>query len=130
MTDFDKKSRDDWEALLLVLSMPPSELMARAVRDHLADCTHTLPMLLDPARAASLHLFMANLGAMRRQLFPSLQTAYQTWLTSQDTGALAALAERGAEHWRALARDMLILHQRHGEGAAGPIAAAAERSAL
>ena len=37
---------DGWEAMLLDLSLTPAELMARAVRDHLADCTHTLPMLM------------------------------------------------------------------------------------
>jgi hypothetical protein len=116
--------------MLLDLSMTPAELMARAVRDHLADCTHTLPMLIDDGRDASLHLFMANLGAMRRQLFPSLQSAYQAWMTSGDAGALTEQATRGSGHWRALAGEMLLLHERHGEGAARPIAAAVERAAL
>lgn len=121
---------DDWDAMLLDLGLTPAELMARAVRDHLADCVHTLPMLLDSGRDASLHLFMANLGAMRRQLFPALQGAYQAWLDSGDRTELADLAERGRGHWHDLAMRMLSLHRRDGERAAGPIADAVEASFL
>lgn len=119
-----------WEAMLLDLSLTPAELMARAVRDHLADCTHTLPMLTGDGREASLHLFMANLGAMRKQLFPSLQQAYADWLDSGDPSRISELASRGVQHWRNLARHMLVLHERYGEQAASPIAAAVHAAYL
>ena len=121
---------DAWEPMLLDLALTPAELMARAVRDHLADCTHTLPMLIEPGREPSLHFFMANLGAMRRQLFPSLETAYREWLTSGDRSGLADLIGRAAGHWRELAARMLMLHEKHGAGAARPIAGAVEGSFL
>jgi hypothetical protein len=111
-----------WEAMLLDLSLTPAELMARAVRDHLADCTHTLPMLVEYGRDASLHFFMANLGAMRKELFPQLQHAYQSWLAGGDRAVFADLVARGADHWRELAERMLELHRAHGEEAAKPIA--------
>jgi hypothetical protein len=119
-----------WEDMLMDLTLTPAELMARAVRDHLADCTHTLPMLLEPGREASLHLFVANLGAMRKQLFPALQTAYVDWLDGAGTAAFDGLVERGQQHWRDLARRMLALHRRHGPAAAEPIAAAVESAWL
>ena len=121
---------DAWEAMLLDLSLTPAELMARAVRDHLADCVHTLPLLLEDGREASLHLFMANLGAMRKQLFPSLLGAYQAWLDHGDRRPLSALARRGRGHWHDMAMRMLALHREHGDRAAKPIAAAVEAAFL
>ncbi|MCB1787685.1 MAG: hypothetical protein KDJ33_15655 [Gammaproteobacteria bacterium] len=121
---------DAWESMLMDIGMTPAELMARAVRDHLADCTHTLPTLLGHDREASLHFFIANLGAMRRQLFPALEVAYDTWLVSGDTTPMGVLAGRAADHWRGLALQMLDLHRRFGERAAGKIAALVEQSTL
>ena len=112
------------------IGMTPAELMARAVRDHLADCTHTLPTLLGHDREASLHFFIGNIGAMRRQLFPALEVAYDTWLVSGDTTPVGLLAGRAADHWRGLALQMLDLHRRFGERAAGKIAALVEQSTL
>lgn len=114
---------DAWEAMLFDLALTPAELMARAVRDHLADCTHTLPLLIGQGREASLHLFIANLGAMRKQLFPSLPAAYGAWLQHGDRQALADLASRGATHWGDLAQRMVDLHRRDGTCAAASIAA-------
>lgn len=119
-----------WEAMLLDLSMTPAEIVARAVRDHLADCTHTLPMLVENGRDASLHFFIANLGAMRKKLFPGLQTAYRHWLDGADRAVFAELAESGKEHWLSIARQFLALHERHARNAAAPIAEAGEVAAL
>jgi hypothetical protein len=119
-----------WESMLLDVLATPAELAARAVRDHLADCTDTLPMLVGSERDASLHLFMANLGAMRKELFPALQAAYRAWLDTRDARALEAAAVRGREHWLALAGRMLELHAQLGQRAAPVIAAAAREAAL
>lgn len=119
-----------WDEMLLDLTLTPAELMARAVRDHLADCIHTLPMLIDDGRDASLHLFMANLGAMRKQLFPALERAYRHWLDSGELHVLGTLAQQGRGHWHALALQMLALHREHGVAAARPIAAAVEAATL
>lgn len=112
-----------WNAMLLDLSLSPAELMARAVRDHLADCTRTLPLLAAEGRAPSIHFFAGNLSAMRKQLFPALDAAYRQWLDDGDLRPLAVLAKTGAAHFGALAGDMLELHRRHGLDAAKPIAA-------
>jgi hypothetical protein len=115
-----------WDEMLLDLSLTPAELMARAVRDHLADCTQTLPMLIEEGREASLHFFMANLGAMRKELFPALETAYAAWLGDADKTHFEELAGRGAAHWGELAQEMIALHRRHGADAARPIAETVE----
>ncbi len=100
-----------WEELLLAVLGTPAELMLRAVRDHLADCMETLPLLLQEGRpAASLHTFMGNLGNMRKAVFPSLQTAYEAWLAGDATvmGELLPGAER---HWSTVAEQALALHR-------------------
>ncbi len=94
-----------WETLLERLLMSPYELLLRAVRDHLADCTLTLPTLLaDPARRPSLHFWFANLSGVRKALCPTLQQAY-----AQGPTALADAVEAGARHWQALAAELLAL---------------------
>ena len=47
-----------------------AELFARAARDHLADCTVTLPALVARGASASIHLWFAGLDGLRRELFP------------------------------------------------------------
>jgi hypothetical protein len=121
---------EGWEDMLLDLSLTPAELMARAVRDHLADCTHTLPILMQAGREASLHLFIGGLSAMRRQLFPSLRLAYDEWVKGESKAVFSDPIERGERHWRKLAQRMLVLHGRGGDQIARRIAAEVEAAFL
>ena len=96
----------DWEAMLATLPHSRTELQLRALRDHLVDCRYTLPMLVSEQRDASLHLYIANLGGMRKVLFPSLVSAYQQWCEG-DHQALHQCIKQGAEHWQHLAAEAL-----------------------
>lgn len=111
---------DDWNAMVLDFSHTPLELMLRSVRDHLADCLSTLPALLALDRPESLHFYVGNLSHMRREIFPSLDSAYREWLESGDSAPLRALADRGRDHWSELAREVLALWRRDGEAALEP----------
>ena len=68
-----------WERMLGGFAERRAELFARAVRDHLADCTVTLPVLLARGAATSIDLWFAGLDGMRRELFPRLRGAYDAW---------------------------------------------------
>jgi hypothetical protein len=105
-----------WEPMLMDLVDTPVELMARAVRDHLADCLVTLPALAADGSAASIHFFMGNLTNMRKEIFPALGRAYGHWRASGDTEPLASLAEEGCAHWERLARAMMDVHWEAGKG--------------
>lgn len=113
---------DHWNAMLLDLFQTPAELMARAVRDHLADCLVTLPricaMLDAGGDAAGLHFFFGNLTHMRQALFPRVALAYDRWREHGDVGALRDTAVRGSAHWQGLGQEMMRLHQAHGPGVA------------
>jgi hypothetical protein len=121
---------EDWDRMLLDVSLTPAEIMARAVRDHLADCLHTLPMLIESGRESSLHFFFANLGAMRKELFPSLERGYRAWLDTGDTAQLEELADRGRAHWHDVAHRMMSLHREMSSKAAAPMAAEVQAASL
>ena len=112
---------DAWNSMLMDLALTPAELMARAVKDHLADSLRTLPMLIGKRLEPSLHFYIGNLTGMRLHLHPELKPAYEQWLQSGNVGALRRLSESGRERWQRLAEEMLALHREHGEQAAEPI---------
>ncbi len=96
-----------WNALLSELGHSPAELMARAIRDHWADCRVTLPTLLQREDAASIHFYLGGLSGMRKELFPRLKSAYEQWHESGDWGFLRRCVEEGERHWAALAKQLL-----------------------
>lgn len=103
-----------WERMLSEAGRTPLELVARAVRDHLADCLVTLPRLLARDDPAALYFYMANLTGMRRELFPLLKDANRTWLREGKIEPLLDAVERGRGHWEAVGRRLLDDYQREG----------------
>ena len=103
-----------WAAMRLALHERRAELLVRAVRDHIADFTHTLPTLLADGSAASIHFWFAGFDGLRRQLFPSLVDAYKAWCAGDAGQALLGDIGRGALHFTRLAEQVLALHARHG----------------
>jgi hypothetical protein len=99
-------------------------VLARAVRDNLADCLSTLPMLLERGARPSLHFYFAHREGLRRELFPSLTAAYRSWRDTGAASALAATTDAGREHWLKSARRLLELTR------GDPAAAEAEVEAL
>ena len=87
-----------WEAMLSGATRR-TELLARAVRDHLADCLVTLPALVERDADASIHLWFANLEGMRRELFPGLVDAYAAWRGGDRGRAILDAAQSGVAHW-------------------------------
>jgi hypothetical protein len=106
---------EDWNAMLGQLTSRHAELLARAVRDHLADCLVTLPTLLEREAVGSLHFYLANLSGLRRALFPALPQAYERWLDNHDAGTLARVAETAATHWLDAAQRLIATFHRDPE---------------
>lgn len=104
----------EWEEMLAAMPHSKTEIMVRAVRDHLADALSTLPGLLAELNPPSLHFYVANLANMRKQLFPSLLNAYEHWTVTGDTGALEDCTASAAAHWQDLSGQILEIH-RHQE---------------
>lgn len=98
---------ETWNELLSGLGHSQAELMARAIRDHWADCRVTLPTLVAREDAASVHFYIGGLSGMRRELFPLLNSSYEAWHESQDWSQLSRCVEAGASHWSSLAKALL-----------------------
>lgn len=101
----------DWEAMLATLPRSRAEYQLRAIRDHLVDCRRTLPWLLEQGRDAALHFYMANFSTMRKEIFPSLVTAYQAWLDGDNGKRLRETVKRGADHWQQQAEKALVIYR-------------------
>lgn len=96
-----------WERMLAATRNKHAEVLARAVRDNLADCLVTLPALLERDARGSLHFWFATFDGMRLALFPALAAAYRQWHGSGDATALQATLSQGSAHWRGVADDIL-----------------------
>lgn len=112
---------EDWREMLAVVSRTRAEVIARAVRDHLADCLSTLPALLTQEDKASLHFYFANLDGMRKELSPELVNAYQLWAGGSGLSALADVVDYGREYWLQAARRIIELYRTHGQECAAAI---------
>jgi hypothetical protein len=104
-----------WQEMMSQIMFTQAEIMARAVRDHLADALSTLPALLEQQNDASIHFYIANLTNMRRHIFPSLMEAYQDWENSNDVSALQQLVEKGRTHWLQQSKQILALFNQYGD---------------
>lgn len=112
----------DWERMLAGLARSKAEIMARAVRDNLADSLTTLPALVETRNDAALHFYFATFGGMRKHLFPEAPAAYRRWCGDGDLDPLRRLARAGQTRWHATAEEMLALFRRDEAGAGAAIA--------
>ena len=110
-----KELGNAWREMIMNLPRSRAEFMARAVKDLLADCLSTLPGLIENYNPASLHFYSANLVAMRKELFPSFQNAYQIWIETEDLKPMKSLVAKGVQHWSRLAKEMLAYYQDNRE---------------
>ncbi len=120
----------NWQDMIAGMSRSRSEIMARAVRDHLADTLSTLPALLERNKTGSLHFYMANLNGMRKEIFPSLRDAYEDWRSSGQLATIQSTITAARSHWLGVAEQMLELHGRYGPDAAPHLEALIDSSHL
>jgi hypothetical protein len=111
----------EWPDMCSDFTSRRAELVARALRDNLADCLVTLPTLLDRGAATSIHFWFSNFDGIRRELFPRLADAYAAWC---DNGpqALDAAILAGKRHWRETCERALALRRDRGADAESAIA--------
>jgi len=99
-----------WGEMALSVSCTRGEPVARAVRDLLADCLSTLPVLLERANLPALHFYFATFDAPRRQLFPQALEAYEHFLRCGALDRLWQVVREGEERWLECARGLLALN--------------------
>jgi len=101
----------EWEVMITGFTSRRPELVARAVRDNLADCLSTLPALIAADNWPSLHFWFANFDGLRRELSPRLAAAYEVFLANADVTPLSEAIAAGREHWRRVAQQVLALDE-------------------
>ncbi|MEA1890682.1 MAG: hypothetical protein U9N50_13010 [Pseudomonadota bacterium] len=104
-----------WQKMISTANHPPLELMLRSIRDNLADCLMTIPDIIENIEPARLHFYIANIGNMRKSLFPALREAYDKWLEDGSTAQLETIILQGQEHWLAVATNLQELFQKEGK---------------
>ncbi len=119
---------DSWPAMMLGLLGSKAELLARSVRDHLADCRTTLPYLIEQNNPASLHFYFANLTYMRKELFPSAVEAYQQWSENGEIRTLQELTQCAADHWQQTLQLILAVAEQNPQNPASQIVDLIEQS--
>jgi len=100
-----------WRDLIATLKGRRAEILARAVRDNLADCLSTLPRLIEREAACSIHFHFANFEGARGKLFPLLESAYRRWRETGNLEPLREAAQAGSAHWHEAALSLLRAHQ-------------------
>jgi hypothetical protein len=98
---------DGWNEMLVELGRSRAELVARAARDHLADCLSTLPALIATNNTASLAFYFSNLSGIRREIFPQLNDAFKFWLAEGKLAPLSYITKAGRKHWQRITERML-----------------------
>ncbi len=106
-----------WHSLMLSLPRCKTEIMLRAVRDHLADALSTIPSLIKNNQTASLHFYFANFTLMRKELFPSLLNTYQNWLDTDNSSAILKHVLVSKQHWIQIINTAIDLYQQHDKDA-------------
>lgn len=99
-----------WAVMLAGFRERRPELLARAVRDNLADCLVTLPTLVEREAWPSLQLWFAGYDGLRRELFPALGEAWAKVSpggTALAAAALLPVLASGARHWREVAERLV-----------------------
>ena len=96
-----------WEAMLAQIAGTRHEVVARAVRDNLADSLTTLPRLLQEEDLPSIHFYFANLAGMRKALNRRLAEAYGRFVESRDLTPIREAVEGSEGHWQRAAQRLL-----------------------
>ncbi len=103
----------DWEAMLAQIADRRTELVVRAVRDLIADCSVTLRVLLDRNADGSIHFWFSLLDGHRRELVPQLRTAYAVFAAG-DRAPLHDAIARGEQQFTELAHALLASWRERG----------------
>ena len=106
-----------WRDMIMSFSSRRAIVLARSIRDNLADCLSTLPELIKNDQVCSVHFYFSNLDGLRRSLFPRLVAAYEHWRDTGDITLLQATVEAGQSHWQWAAQHLLAIWQKDPAGA-------------
>jgi hypothetical protein len=107
-----------WSALRGSITDRRMTLRLRALRDLIADCSVTLPALLDDGAPAPIHFWFTTFEGMREGLLPDLGHGYAAWLRGDGGAALREVCTHAAKRLTTLATALLARPDPAAVGAA------------
>jgi hypothetical protein len=115
----DAQLGEHWHDLIDDAPSRKAEVLARAVRDLLADCTVTLPALAGRGDAASIHCWFGLLDGMRLKLAPGMMADYQRWKAGGggQGDASSLRLDAACRHWAHAAQALLEAWRAEGHAA-------------
>ncbi len=113
----DKLLGQEWKKMIASFTHRHPELLARSVRDNLADCLSTLPALIENEAWCSLHYYMAEFDGLRQALFPKLIDSYKNWCDHGRVDVLIQSIEEGQRHWLKQAERLLETYRENPKSA-------------
>jgi hypothetical protein len=102
-----------WRELIAAFPHSPVELLARALKDLLAD-THpsgTLHHLIENRKFAGLGFYTAFLDGMLKELFPQLREAFIDFTKTGNWRIIRLVTLEGHQHAKKVAAEMIDLYQ-------------------
>ncbi|MGB0752189.1 MAG: Sfum_1244 family protein [Gammaproteobacteria bacterium] len=105
---------EEWSSFILSVAGTPHEMLARAVRDQLADALSTLPSIVETHDWTGLHGHLASLGSIRNRLSPKLRAVYRQCVRDNAMDALESMLPIAQAHWDRSAKKLLNTW-RHGQ---------------
>jgi hypothetical protein len=105
--------RQVWRDLVAMYAHTPVELLARAVKDLLADTNEfgKLNYIAREKKEASLAFHVAFLDGVRKQLFPEIVAAFKAFAESGDWRPVEEAVTAGYERGQEIAREMISLYR-------------------
>jgi 5-methylthioribose kinase len=93
-TTFDRQS---WREMVAAFPFSPVELIARALKDLLADTNEygTLHHIIQKRQTAGLAFYVAFIDGLAKEFFPEISIAFQQFATSEDWCIIEQAVEDG-----------------------------------
>ena len=106
--------RSTWRDIIAAFPHTPIELLARTLKDLLADTNPagTLPHLIEKRQAAALGFYTAFLDGLGREIFSDFRSAFSEFMDTRNWGILEAAVAHGHQRAAQLAGIMMDLYHR------------------
>ena len=107
-------NRHTWQEIIATYPHSPIELLARSVKDLLADTNDfgTLRYIIRERKASSLAFYVAFLDGLMKELFPEIRPAFNQFTETKDWDVINDAVDTGYLTARAYAEKMSQIYQR------------------
>lgn len=106
-------NRHTWREIIATYPHTPIELLARSVKDLLADTNDygTLRFIIRERKASSLAFYVAFLDGLMKELFPEIKDAFKKFIKTQDWNIIEDAVDTGYLTAQGYAEKMSYIHQ-------------------